>query len=872
MAKKDYSPDIRALESSLSYYAKNQDQLSPGDLNILNKAFSVYSSYCDSLLGYEVDSRIIDLSSFQRYVKPSEIGDLISKLTDLNNEKEEKEKEKTAEKGSSIPPELESLVAEYQQNKALLESEEIKSNAQKSVAEQVNIAIAHSKRNELIIANKERRQSQGEKFQDVDEVFVSLGSPKSQSKTAALKNSYAAVKQVAFTYSGFGKLPPELQNNIISYAVELNTIGVSDIDTAIQASTLKIDSSNLEDFVKNNLATIPGGFISTVYQEVITQDQKTKGFEAKISANEETVLKLQKQGKTKEAQELIEENQHLQAFNEGQSTRLTNQIAKQTELFKDFENSRKIRLSKDPDLVDTIELANNTVDSINNNLINNNVRPHLPTSMDQADLIEKAIRQDMPGVLNTHAGYNAEYAAALINNPKTQDPNLSPQAILMAGMGLTPNVLTSAREFAIKNPESSLGKLYKTRKDIFDSAGVQIRKIAGSPLGKEISAKTGLEKIFSSPSKFLGKISDKIPGGFGGALRIIQNPLGSLQSWAGKKAGQYFLKQISQRVAGETLKKTAEFLINGGIKKAVAGLTAKVVAKATAWIATKLAISATLESLNAVAPGVGFLIDLVVQAVLWIAEKTIGYVKKVIDNVSESIYGERIKARDLLALPVAGATATIVGVSAVVVTLSTATYIAAKSALSTIFIGTLAGIFFYITSIVMAPLISTLVQLETRPSTAIGCASWPTAGEYILTQGPLGTFSHSLNSLQAVDIAAEANTGFLAAAPGKVTFSGVLGSYGNTVFVEAITDIGTITMLYAHMNDIAVSIGQNVEVGDTIGSVGGTGGWTPHIHFEYLNGTEYNSCPAGDIPVPEGCVGSTCLYNGQLIYSNLTTP
>ena len=45
--------------------------------------------------------------------------------------------------------------------------------------------------------------------------------------------------------------------------------------------------------------------------------------------------------------------------------------------------------------------------------------------------------------------------------------------------------------------------------------------------------------------------------------------------------------------------------------------------------------------------------------------------------------------------------------------------------------------------------------------------------------------------------------------------------------------------LYAHMSSVAVSAGQTVKAGQTVGYVGDTGGVTgPHLHFEIrVNGS-----------------------------------
>jgi murein DD-endopeptidase MepM/ murein hydrolase activator NlpD len=76
-------------------------------------------------------------------------------------------------------------------------------------------------------------------------------------------------------------------------------------------------------------------------------------------------------------------------------------------------------------------------------------------------------------------------------------------------------------------------------------------------------------------------------------------------------------------------------------------------------------------------------------------------------------------------------------------------------------------------------------------------------------------------------------------------------SYGNYVMINHANGY---TTLYAHMSSIAVSAGQTVSKGSTIGYVGSTGWSTgPHCHFEiryngsttdpaaYFSGLRYSS-------------------------------
>jgi hypothetical protein len=668
----------------------------------------------------------------------SAVRDYIDSLESKNEEKKSKQ-EKTKEQESSIPPELESMVAEYRQNQDLLNQEEIKSNSQRSVAEQVKIAIAHRNIVEQARANRERRTQNGEVFLNNDEAFVKYGLTKAGSKTAALAETYSTVKQVAFLYEGFSKLPSRNQNEIISSAVELKAIGVVDTDTAIQAATFQVDSSSLSDIEKKYLGTIPGGFVSVIYQKTLDINQKASQYETEVTNNENQIYLLSKQGKSNDAQFLIEENQRLTVLNSNLTAEFIDTANKQSDAFKEFEKRRQYRLSSNPDLVDSIEKANRKISEIHDLFEAKGVKGRLTSPLDDAYLLEQAIRHDLPGELNSFAGYEAEEVASLVKF-QNKGQTISPQAILLYGKDLNPKLLAQARLFAQNNPDSTLGKLFKSRKDIFDTSGIQIRKIAGSQLGKEISKPTtGIGKVFKSLSKSFGKVSDQI-GSFGKVFRVISNPWGALKSWAGRKAGEQIANRLIQKAGNAAFNKAGEVLLSQGIKGGVRTLVkealTRAVIKGATWAATKLGISLAAESINAIAPGVGVLVDIALQIILFVAEKTIGFVYNAYKNISKSIYGEEVKARDILIAPVAVVSSVVGGVITFFGTLASATAAAASSAVTIAVTGIFVGFFFYVTSIVVAPLISTLVNLQSTPGlgSATGCAN--IEGTYVSQRDP----------------------------------------------------------------------------------------------------------------------------------------
>lgn len=115
---------------------------------------------------------------------------------------------------------------------------------------------------------------------------------------------------------------------------------------------------------------------------------------------------------------------------------------------------------------------------------------------------------------------------------------------------------------------------------------------------------------------------------------------------------------------------------------------------------------------------------------------------------------------------------------------------------------------------------------------------WPVPGRYKITS-TFGPRIHPITGLPGnhtgTDVAAPKGTAILAARGGVVTISTYNNSYGNYVVVQHDNGIAT---LYAHMSSRAVSEGQIVTQGQTLGYVGSTGSSTGnHLHLEFrVNG------------------------------------
>jgi murein DD-endopeptidase MepM/ murein hydrolase activator NlpD len=108
---------------------------------------------------------------------------------------------------------------------------------------------------------------------------------------------------------------------------------------------------------------------------------------------------------------------------------------------------------------------------------------------------------------------------------------------------------------------------------------------------------------------------------------------------------------------------------------------------------------------------------------------------------------------------------------------------------------------------------------------------WPVQGRVSGSFGErIDPFSGEGAFHRGVDIAANVGTRIIAPADGVVRFSEIVNGYGRTVLIDHGNGIST---LFGHMSGYAVTPGELVHRGDTIGYVGQSGRSTgPHLHYE----------------------------------------
>ncbi len=105
---------------------------------------------------------------------------------------------------------------------------------------------------------------------------------------------------------------------------------------------------------------------------------------------------------------------------------------------------------------------------------------------------------------------------------------------------------------------------------------------------------------------------------------------------------------------------------------------------------------------------------------------------------------------------------------------------------------------------------------------------WPTTATRISSYyGPRSGDNHS-----GLDIDGEMGDPVWAAKAGTVVAAGYNGSYGNQVVLSHGDGLQT---RYAHMQSVMVSVGDEVEIGQQVGTEGSTGNSTgSHLHFEVI--------------------------------------
>lgn len=139
-------------------------------------------------------------------------------------------------------------------------------------------------------------------------------------------------------------------------------------------------------------------------------------------------------------------------------------------------------------------------------------------------------------------------------------------------------------------------------------------------------------------------------------------------------------------------------------------------------------------------------------------------------------------------------------------------------------------------------IIRDLQSKDKKPKQGTGGFIWPLTSYHSISS-EYGMRYHPILKTQrmhtGIDIPAPKGVPIKAAQSGEVILAGWYGAYGQAVIID---HGGGVATLYGHQSALKVSVGQQVNKGDTIGLVGSTG-WSTgaHLHFEVrVNGSPAN--------------------------------
>lgn len=852
----NYDKEIFDLEQVLGYLGRPVDYEKESHAPaILNLGLSYYHEYfkihkkIQQTPAFAQDFRIKNYLDFQRLIAPTQINDIISFFRHLGDETpEENQKIQKVEKkeDSTVPAELETLVALYKQSQA----DQLSSDHPHEVAAAVKRArktwaIKHQadliRENRLaLIQDKTEREKQRE-IEDLerDLFLVQTVDPKADSARTITQNIEKVSRQAVIAQAA--NLGLGLTEKQISQAVdeikELSISGALNFDTDFKGLNV------VSQLTLRNLG--------------LAFDSPINKIDDKVIAWQNACQKDPYSDKPEEIDKDI------------------NAAAEESERY--FTTSSKNLFSrlnrKNPDIKDHLEGASKELVKIQSSLVRAIPQATLPSASPSPlhqnfNLFESALRQADPQLRINPIELSSQAAGILEITGETRE--VSPEAVRLLGLGLTTARFAEIEKKALANPASPIGRLYQTHQDVFHQVRFQIKKLSGpnSKIGQEIAKSL---KPLGSLSGSLASFYNTHPG-IQTVAKIALDPVGSAKSWASRQAGKRVGKHLIENSSHLLAKKFGGFLLEHGLKDGVSAFTKaaakKALVKAATWAALKLGISLSAESLNAIMPGLGLLVDVAAQILVYVAEKTIGWAWEQYKSFYREINGKEFEWKDALRPVVAlGGLAVSAGASAFggLVLIVRTTQVAIVSAVG-IVIGAVVTVGLYLGfAYLVAPMLSTLVQLDSVEKvnyedyapiiTPSGDCAWPTKGHYPINTGPKGG-THYKNRLEAIDIGAPDKSPFLSATSGVVTFTGVYSNYGNTVIVQTKNAAGSFTVYYAHLSAIFVGNGQQIAQGKPVGLVGGSGGWSPHIHLEY-KGIKYNQCPAGGLKIKEGC----CTYS-----------
>ncbi|MBI3954683.1 M23 family metallopeptidase [Candidatus Collierbacteria bacterium] len=503
---------------------------------------------------------------------------------------------------------------------------------------------------------------------------------------------------------------------------------------------------------------------------------------------------------------------------------------------------------------------------------------------EQKNLLVHAINADLPQILTAAPTQTGSTVATVIRKLNPVNPHLDPTAAEIYSMGLTSSQLAEVYKHAKEHPQSHVAAFIDQNPQTFNRLHQQISRLDKFPLSKDlisswVSKPSSTSSSVAPPAGGGGQplsglahrfqtltnwVSGRLPEPVGRIFNFVSHPFQAIKSQIGEFIGNrivgrlksYIGEKIVSKIANETLKKTAQFLLKNGLKEGLKLLTKE---------GLKRGLQLAAQAAN-VAPGLGLVLAAAIEVGAFVFEKTFGLLKNTLNNFWRALTGDDFDWKVAASMPFA----LLLSIGGALGGIGTASVAAAASAGSTLIISLVIGIFFYLTAFTIAPLISTIAQLES------GIGSVGTAGSFIgnpalppgvlpdscpgglptqtsfgITQGPRGgTHNSGWRVLvggegftaegEAMDYGTPPGTAVIATHNGQAYYfaagTNYPDGYGNYVAIISTCQGRKILTTYAHLSGGNIPSGGPTPVtkGQVVGFSGNSGTNTtgPHLHYE----------------------------------------
>jgi len=595
---------------------------------------------------------------------------------------------------STVPAELETLVAIYKESQA----DKLEADTTHTVADAVKRARKTweaRNRTEIILKNRSDKQKEAE-----DLYFINTVDPKSESRQAIYRNVESVARQAVIAQAanlGIGLTPAQIKQA----TADLTYLGLSgsvDITNFNDLNTI----SQLAFIVQGIKFTSPINNVNEVVQ-AWQKAEEIEPFSDKVDELEKQIILADQ-----EAEKVLREKAETDRLNK-------------------FERELNKNLDLDNDMTAAAIEARNVQNALLRALPNAKLPPLPPTPLQLHEKeLETLLRKADPSVQINPEGLGAR-TISVLQTTNSSNRNISPEALKLYSLGIDVAQLDSA---IAKNPE--LRAYFETEqgKSVYQQVHYQLGKIQNSKLGQEISANLNIKPL-SGISKSITSFYNSQPPIVQSATKFILNPKGTVYAWVNKKIGQRVGNLIIKNFGSASAQKLGSFILKEGLKQGVkqfAEAAAKQLviaaakqagiqgAKMAGMVAAESAIAAAAAALGIPTMGLSLIIGAILMVATVIIDATVGLVKRGLDRVwQEAGWGDKFRSRDLIIPIIAvGAAVATAGASlfAGLVIIRRSILIAIVSAIG-IVVGSLIVTGLYLAmAYLIAPILSTLVQFD----------------------------------------------------------------------------------------------------------------------------------------------------------------